>query len=76
MLREMVIKLFCFLAYIPDKINYLRVGRIKFIYITTEVMHYTCLLSVIFKDNLKNWIVYWHLYAYADDDTLFVSGYK
>ena len=41
-----------FFAYIPDKINYLRVGRIKFIYITIEVMHCTCLQSVIYKDNL------------------------
>ena len=32
-----------FFAYITDKINYLRVGRIKFIYITMEVMHSTCL---------------------------------
>ena len=32
-----------FFAYIPDKISYLRVGKIKFIYITIEVMHCTCL---------------------------------
>ena len=31
-----------FFANIPDKINYLRVGRIKFIYIKIEVVHYTC----------------------------------
>ena len=45
MFREMVIKLYIlfFFDYIPDKINYLRVGWINFIYITIEVMHYTCL---------------------------------
>ena len=32
-----------FYAYITGKNNYLRVGRIKFIYITIEVMHCTCL---------------------------------
>ena len=40
MFREMLIKLYFFyFAYIPDKIIYLRVGRIKFIYITIEAMH-------------------------------------
>ena len=49
MFREKVIKSsYFFFAYIPDKINYLRFGRIKFIDITMEVMHYTCLQSVIF----------------------------
>ena len=32
-----------FFAYIPDRINYLRVGN------TIDFMHYTCLLSVIFS---------------------------
>ena len=32
-----------FFGYIPDKINYLREGCIKFIYITKEFMHYTYL---------------------------------
>ena len=36
--------LFCF-AYIPDRFNYIRVGRIQFIYITIDVMHYTTLGS-------------------------------
>ena len=44
MVRKVVIESYYFFcAYIPDKINYLRVGRIKFIYITIEVMIYTCL---------------------------------
>ena len=49
MFREIVTKpSYFFFVYILDKINYLRFGWIKFIYITIEVMHYTCLQSVIF----------------------------
>ena len=39
-----------FFAYIPDKINSLRAGRIKFIYITIEVIRVCNQLR--FKDNL------------------------
>ena len=56
MFREMVIKLYYYFAYIPDKINYLRVGWIKFIYSTIEFMHYTLARvcnQLYFKDNLK-----------------------
>ena len=45
MFREMVIKLYYFSLLTFH-------GWINFIYITIEVMHYTCLYSVIFKDNL------------------------
>ena len=65
-----------FFAYIPNRINYLRVGRIKFIYITIYVMHYTCLKQLFLKRMSKNQIVYWHLYAYADGDTSLVLAFK
>ena len=34
-----------FLAYIPDKISYLRVGRIKFIYINRGYALYVSVIS-------------------------------
>ena len=51
MFREMAIKIVVFFfAYIPDKIKYLGVGRIKFIFITIEVIR-VC-NQLCFKDNL------------------------
>ena len=51
------IKLF-FFAYIPDKINYLRFGRIKCIYITIEVIR-VCNQLFFLKIISKNQIVFY-----------------
>ena len=42
-------RILSFFAYIPFRINHLRVGRIKkLIYVPLEIIYFTCLLSVIF----------------------------
>ena len=62
MFREMVLKIIVFFfAYIPDKINYLRVGRIKFIYMTIEV---TCVCNQLFLEIISKIKLYTDIYMH------------
>ena len=70
MFGEMVIKIYFFLCLQSRHNQLLKVGRI---YIHNYFnIDYALYVSVI----SKNQIVYWHLYAHADDDTLLGSALK
>ena len=62
MFREMVLKIIVFFfAYIPDKINYQRVGRIKFIYMTIEVI---CVCNQLFLEIISKIKLYTDIYMH------------
>ena len=62
-----------YFAYIPDRINYLRIGRINVLYSTIDYVM-LCIIHACNQSFLKRMsnhqIVYLHLYAYTDDDTV------
>ena len=77
MFSEMVIKLYYFslLTLQTKSITYELVGQNLYI-----LQKRLCIIRVcnqlFLKLISKNQIVYWHLYAYADDDKLLVSAFK